>query len=107
MAVEPEPVRRRRGHARVVALRAAAGHERVAAPGERLGAEVLELAGLVAAEREPGEVVALHQEPARGGADRVGEPVQRLERRREVRERAARVRAVTSAFAAVRSRHHT
>ena len=103
VAVEPEPVRRGRGHARVVALRAAAGHERVAAPGERLRAEVLELAGLVAAERETGEVVALHEQ-ARRGADRRCEPVQRLEWRGEGRE--ARVVGHERACADAR-RHHT
>ena len=43
--------------ARVVRLHAADRHERVAALGERVGGEVLELAHLVAAVREPGVAV--------------------------------------------------
>ena len=71
----------RGGHAHVVGLPAAAGDERVAALGEGVGAQVLELAHLVPAAAEPGEVVALHPQPTRGEPERRAEPVHRLDRR--------------------------
>ena len=65
-AGEAEVVGGRRGHAHVVGLPTAAGHERVAALVEGVGAQVLELAHLVPTTAEAREVVPLHPEPARG-----------------------------------------
>ena len=57
MTVETEPVGRGRGHARVIALHAAAGDEDVGVEPQRFRGEQFELAGLVAAEGETREVV--------------------------------------------------
>ena len=71
----------RRGHADVVGLPSTAGDERVAALGEGVGAEVLELAHLVAAAAEAGEVVPLHPQAAGGQPELGAEAVHRLHRR--------------------------
>ena len=58
----PDAACGRGGDPRVVALRAAAGDEAVGIRGDGVRREQRELARLVAAEREPGEVVALHEQ---------------------------------------------
>jgi hypothetical protein len=80
-------VGRRRRHAHVVALPAAAGDQRVAALGDGVGAQVLELAGLVAAAGQPRAVVALHPQAARLEPQGRAQTMHRLERRRQVRQR--------------------
>jgi hypothetical protein len=57
--VEAEPARGGRGEADMVALRRTAGDQHVGAGGQRVRAEVVELADLVAAAGERGQVVAL------------------------------------------------
>src|SRR3954471_17839724 len=61
-AREAEAVGRGRRHAYVIALTPTAGDQRVASESQRLGAQIFQLARLVAATRETGEVVALHPE---------------------------------------------
>ena len=81
--------RHRHGQAHVVGLRAlGAGHQRVAAARQRVGGQELELADLVSAEAERGQVVAL--EPDLGAAEELAQPVGALERRRELAEPDAR-----------------
>ena len=82
-AREPETVRGGRGHAYVVALPPAAGDERVGAVVERVGAQLLELAHLVATTGERGQVVALDQQAAGREAELRAQPVHRLTRRRQ------------------------
>ena len=80
-AAKPEMGRDGGDLARVVRLHAADRDERVAAPRERVGDEVLELARLVAAEGEAGvAVVALG--PDRGAAQMLRQPVQPVDGRR-------------------------
>ena len=98
VGVEPEPRRGRRGLAHVIALHAAAGHEHVGALRERFGAEPYEFARLVAAEREAGQVVALH---AHSQAERVGEPGRVVDRCRRVDHRTGRRRSHTYSTSAV------
>jgi hypothetical protein len=86
-AREAEAVGRRGGHPHVVALAAAAGDERLAPLLDRVGAEVLELAGLVPAPGQPGGVVALHPQRAGLHAEAGAEALHRLERRGQVGER--------------------
>lgn len=85
VALEAESVGGGRRHPTVVGLRATPGHQRVAAPGEGFGAEMLELSGLVAAERQTGLVVTLDQEART--AEPVGQAVERFERGRPMRQR--------------------
>ena len=69
----------------VVGLHAADRDERVGALGERVGHEVLELAGLVAAEGEAAvHVLALH--PDAGAAEVGAQPVDRMDRARPERQ---------------------
>ena len=68
------------GHAHVVALEGPAGDQGVAAPGPGVGHQELELAGLVAAAGQAGEIVPLHPEPARSEAQTLAEPVYPMER---------------------------
>jgi hypothetical protein len=90
-AGQAQPVGGGCGHAHVVALAPAAGHEGVAALGEGVGAEVLELARLVASARQPGDVVTLDPE-APGRHPEVGpQTIEGLERRGQVDERDAPV----------------
>ena len=65
--VEPEPRACGGGQAGVIALAGPAGDQRVRATSQCGAAEPLQLAHLVAATTEPGEVVALH--PEIGGAE--------------------------------------
>ena len=78
--------RHRRDLAGVVGLDAADRHERVAALGERVGDEVLELADLVAAEREAA-VAVLALGPHRGAAQVLRQAVEPLDRRRTEQQR--------------------
>ena len=88
-AAEPEVGRDGGDLARVVRLHAADRDERVAALRERVGDEVLELARLVAAEREPGvAVVALG--PDRGAAQVLRQPLEPVDGRRAEGQRIAR-----------------
>ena len=85
-AAEPEVRRDGCDLARVVRLHAADRDERVAALRERVGGEVLELAHLVAAVREAGvAVLALHPDVDRA-PELLGEPSQRMHRRRAERQ---------------------
>ena len=59
----PEHGAGRRRHPAVVRLRGADGHERPGAGAERVAAQELQLAGLVAAHAETGQVVALDPQP--------------------------------------------
>src|SRR5882672_4597935 len=96
MIAESKPARGRGGDPCVVALLATSGDQGVAPPCQRFGAEELELACLVAAEGEAGEVVAL-DEQARRRADGCGQPVHRRQRRgqrRDLSARGQRARAV-------------
>ena len=70
----------------MVALPSTTGDERVATVRDRVGAEVLELAGLVAAPGQPGGVVALHPQRAGRHPEPGTEPLHRLERRGQVGE---------------------
>ena len=72
----------------VVGLHAADGDERVAALGERVGDEVLQLAGLVAAVRDTG-VAVLALGPEGGAAEVRGQPLQRVHGRGPEEERVA------------------
>src|SRR5205814_1780606 len=85
VALETEPVGGGGRHPAVVRLGATAGDERVAAEGESLGAEVLELAGLVATEGQTGLVVPFHEET--GSSQPVGQAVERLDGGRPLRQR--------------------
>ena len=78
--------RHRRDLARVVGLDAADGHERVAALGERVREEVLELADLVAAEGEAA-VAVLALGPDRRAAEVLRQAVEPLDRRGAEQER--------------------
>ena len=73
VALQAQPVGGRDGHAHVIALPPATGHQRVGALRDRVGAQVVELARLVAAAGESGAVVALHEEPARPETERGGQ----------------------------------
>ena len=76
---------RRRGHlAAPVGLGVGAGDHGIGALRQHVGEQELELAGLVAAEREPGQVVAL--DPDLGAAERRAEARAGLERRRQMGE---------------------
>ena len=85
---------RRSGHARVVRLHGAARHQRIGALAQRVCDEELELACLVAAEREAGEIVAFDQDvwTALGSAERRTKTGGFDERRRECRKRKPRLR---------------
>ena len=86
-AAEPE-VRGDRGDlAGVVRLDAADRDERVAALGERVGGEVLELAHLVAAEREPGVAVLALGPDLDRAAEVLGQPLEPVDRRRPEQQR--------------------
>jgi hypothetical protein len=87
VAGEPTARGRRGRHACEVRLRAAGRDQRVAAARERVGDQRLELARLVAAEREPGQVVALDQH---AHAEHLRQPRRLVERRRRVDEPYAR-----------------
>ena len=87
-AFRPSLRRDRRHLPGVVGLHPADGDERVGALGQRVRHEVLELAGLVAAEGEAGvDVLALGPDP--GAAEVVGQPVERVHRARAERQRVA------------------
>ena len=82
----------RRGQPGMVRPAPAGGHQRVGALGQRGPDEELEVAQLVATERERQEVLAL--DPDLGpAAERRGEARQRRQRRRTVEQREARERA--------------
>ena len=68
--VQAEPRSGRRGHAAVVRLAGADGDQGVGTLGESHAAEMLELAGLVAAHPQARQVVALHPEPGTAGQQR-------------------------------------
>jgi len=68
----------------VVALRPARGDEDIAAAGEGVGDEELQLSGLVPAGCEPGAVVALDPEAPRRKSERRPEAIGRLEAGRQV-----------------------
>src|SRR5690606_29529627 len=76
------------GSPAVIRLQAAAGDDRVAAFGLRLGQREFKLANLVAAEHGTGQIIAL--DPDRGAAEPGRQPLQRLERRRSLRKVQAR-----------------
>jgi hypothetical protein len=76
------------GLPRMVRLHRADSDERVGAPAQRFADAELELAGLVAPNREPGLVVALHEQA--WAAERAGQPRQLMERRGQVAEVNAR-----------------
>ena len=86
-AAEPVAGGRGRGLAAVVRLHPARGDQDVGALLDRLAEQELELAGLVAAEREAGRVVALDQDVR--AAEPRRQPGQRLERGRQVAEAGA------------------
>ena len=87
-ALQAEAGGDRRHLPRVVGLHAADRHQRVAARRERVGDEVLELAGLVAAEGDARvAVVALRPQPR--AAEMGGEAVERVDRRRPEQQRDA------------------
>lgn len=88
MAVEPETGGGRRHLALAVRLHDAAGDQAVGAGGDRLVEHGIELAQLVAAAAEAGQVLAL--DPQRGPAEMAAEPTERLERRREAGQPEAR-----------------
>ncbi len=73
--VQAEPGARGRGHPAVVGLAGSDGDERVSALGHRRTAQVLELAGLVAAHPQPRQVVALDPQAGTPGQQRP--PLQR------------------------------
>ncbi len=77
-ALQPDTCRDRGNLARVVGLHAADRHQRVAALGERVGDQVLELPGLVAPERESA-VAVLALGPDLGAAEVLAEPLQRVD----------------------------
>ena len=79
--LQPEHGTGRRRHPAVVRLSGADRHERARSGGLRRAAQVLQLARLVAAHAEPGEVVALDPQPHATGQQR---PT--LERRRQRRQ---------------------
>ena len=70
-------------HPAVVGLRRADGDQRAGAAAQRLGAQELQLAGLVAAGAEPGQVVALDPQP--GPARQPGPPLERGRQRGQPR----------------------
>ena len=67
---------------------ATAGYEHGRALVNRRGEQILQLANLVATEGQSREIVANH--PDRRAADRPAQPLQRLDRSRQVRQRHAR-----------------
>ena len=81
-AAQPEARAGRSRLARVVRLQRAEGQHRVCTARTGLGQQELQLAGLVAAGRQPGAVVAL--EPDRRPAEGGRQPWRRLERRGQV-----------------------
>jgi hypothetical protein len=87
MAGHPELRREGSGLAGVVRLGGALRHHHVGAHRLGLGHEEFELAGLVAARRQPGAVVAL--DPDLGPAEFAREPVEPFERRRQMGEEEA------------------
>ena len=87
-AAEPARCRRGRGLPGMVRLDRAEGDERLGAPAQRLGDAELELSRLVAAGREPGLIVALHEEA--GAAESAGQPRHLVERCWQVAEANAR-----------------
>src|SRR5262249_5156041 len=70
-----------RGHARTVRLGSGGGDDDVGPLRLDVCDDVLQLANLVAAQRQAGEVVALHQQP--GQAQRLGQARRLIERRRQ------------------------
>ena len=80
----------RRRQAHVVALASAPGDQGVAPSRQRVGGQELELAHLVPAAAEAGQVVALDQQAAVGEAEVATETVQRVHRCGEHGERHAR-----------------
>jgi hypothetical protein len=88
VAAKPEFGRDRRGLPDMVRLRGALRDDGRRPLAERLGEEVFELARLVAASGKAGAVVAL--DPYARAAEIFAEPVERLERRRQVRHGDAR-----------------
>jgi hypothetical protein len=87
-AVEAELRRGRRGLAGMVRLRTAGGDDGVGAQRQRVAEQELQLAHLVAAQRQAGAVVAL--DPELRAAQRFREPRQRLQGRRRVLQAEAR-----------------
>ena len=81
VALEIDPTGRSGGDAGVVALAPAAGDEAVGALRDRVDGERRELARLVAAEREAGQVVALDEQDG-VGAEGLLQPLHPLHRRR-------------------------
>ena len=79
LAGQPGAAGRGRGGGAEVRARRPAGEQRVSALRDRRGDQELQQPGLVPAEREPGQVVALDQE--RTGAQRRGQPGRRDQRR--------------------------
>ncbi len=82
--VDPELAGRGGGDRRVVRLGAADRHHQVVPAAGDLREVVLQLADLVAAERQTGLVVALDQQPSEPGVP--GQPRGVLDRRRQVRQ---------------------
>ncbi|MCK2216922.1 hypothetical protein MF672_024470 [Actinomadura sp. ATCC 31491] len=80
VAAQPGDVGGGGRHPGVVALRSPAGHQVVAAPGEGVGDDHGELAGLVAAAREAGQVVALDPQVAGPEPETPGQAGQRMQR---------------------------
>jgi hypothetical protein len=87
-APHPARCRRRRGLPSMVRLHRTERDERVGAPAQRFGDAELELARLVAAGREPGLVVALHEQAR--AAERPGQARQLVERCGQVTQANAR-----------------
>jgi hypothetical protein len=83
-AVHPSPGRRCGGLTTVVGLPGAGRDEGAGTLGLGFARQELQLAGLVAAEREAGLIVALDEEPRT--PEQCGEPRQRLDGRRQVRQ---------------------
>ena len=88
LAPEPQLARGRRGLAHMIRLVGANGNDRVGPGFERGGHREFQFAGLVAAARKPGAVVAL--DPDLRPTEVLAQSRQVLERRRQVRERYAR-----------------
>ena len=84
LAAQAEAAGGSRGLADVVRLHGAVGDQGVGAQPERVADQELELAGLVAAGRKPGAVVALDEQ--RRSAEQPGEIGHRLERGRQMGE---------------------
>jgi hypothetical protein len=78
-ALQADPGGHRGDLAGVVGLDTADRHERVTAPGQGIGDQVLQLAGLVTAVGDPG-VAVLALGPRRRAAQMSGQPCQRMHR---------------------------